>query len=109
MKRAALVLSTMVLASCAPLQGLFPGRSGCHADYMEHYSSLPVMVDRAETIVRGRVVGIGSRDEGYGLVRTVTLRIAETLKGGASGEVSVVEGPCLELKVREGDEWVAFL
>lgn len=109
MKRAALVLSTMVLASCAPLQGLFAGRSGCHADYMEYYSSLPVMVDRAETIVRGRVVGIGSRDEGYRLVRTLTLHIVETLKGGASGEVTMVEGPCSELRIREGDEWVAFL
>jgi hypothetical protein len=93
--------------SFRPLSGPFAGT--CHADYLEYYASLPVMVDRAETIVRGRVVGTGVTDEGYGPLRTIALRADETLKGDARGEITIVEGPCRELEVREGDEWVAFL
>src|SRR5206468_3757004 len=97
------------LGSCAPLQGLIGPSATCHADYFEYYGGLPAMVDRAETIVRGHVIRTGVADEGYGPVRAITFRADETLKGDARGEITIVEGPCRELDVREGDEWVAFL
>jgi hypothetical protein len=106
-----LVLALIATIGCGipfrPLSGPFAGT--CHADYFEYYASLPMMVDRAETIVRGRVIGTGMTDESYGPVRTITLRADETLKGDARGDITIVEGPCRELDVREGDEWVAFL
>jgi hypothetical protein len=108
---AGLVLALGATIACGisfrPLSGPLAGT--CHADYFEHYASLAMMVDRAETVVRGRVRGTGVTDEGYGSLRTITLRAEETMKGDARGEITIVEGPCPDLDVREGDEWVAFL
>ena len=95
----------------SPPKDVFPNDLvGCLYDRPDADSAtLPLLVDRADEIVRASVVRVDAINNGHPGAARVTLRVTETAKGTTSPELRVYDAPCPLISAKPGESYVLFL
>ena len=103
----------LILAACgggnAP-STVFSDLVGCLVDRPDaDTASLPLLVDRADAIVRATAVKVDAINNGHPGAARVTLRVDETAKGLTPPELLVYDAACPFISAKVGDSYVIFL
>src|SRR5512132_1681584 len=68
--------------------------------------TLPLLVDRADAIVRATAVKVDPIDNGHPGAARVTLRVDETAKGTTTPELRVYDAACPFISAKIGESYV---
>jgi hypothetical protein len=85
-----------------------PSLKGCMADWIEGFTSLPPLVDRADVIVRARTQSSRTTAERWGVGYRTTLQVERTFKGAPLTTLTVIESACPVVYGGPTD-WVLFV
>lgn len=103
----------LLLAACgggnAP-SNVFSDLVACLADRPDaDTAGFPLLVDRADAIVRATAVKVDAIDNGHAGAARVTLRVDETAKGTTPPELRVYDAPCPFISANAGESYILFL
>ena len=92
-----------------------PTTRDCAVSWVDHFTTLPQLVARADVIVRAVAISQDTAQltPGFGAqptrdARRTTFRVVDTVKGTVTGPIRILEDVCPNLDVRPGDEWLLF-
>lgn len=107
-----LALACLLLAACGGNvpSNVFSDLVACLVDRPDaDTATFPLLVDRADAIVRATAVRVEPIDNGHPGAARVTLRVDETAKGAAAPQVRVYDAPCPFISAKTGESYVLFV
>src|SRR3954470_12153415 len=77
---------------------------GCLSDRPDaDTATFPLLVDRADAIVRATAIKVDTLDNGHPGAARVMLRVEETAKGSTTPELKVSDAPCPLISAKAGE------